>query len=361
MHIYFTGLRITSSRLSVAVDGKLQILFYISTFIFSFEGLNDLERLLRPHLQQLTNVDVYRIPDPSSLSFTSHQFLQRHLQSRGLDNDGEVCGLLNVFLVFHRIKLISFFVAPTLIKTNNNPDFPILMLMKILKALPSQGPFSTQLFVQSWNKSLTPQNGRARLGVNDDILLCDNVMRSLVPYFRRGNIPVLTKYTAKYNCLVCTINFTNITLDDNVGFAWIPLLEVPDCRGISPGQLLTNFLSTPINFNCVQCNNPIQATIEAEKGHFTLLALDRSQMLPKVMTKLTSVSSAGVGERLCGDLVSCISHIGDHQRGHWVSYHKTSDNVWWKNNDSYPVVQTCHPFNVRNRDETVNFLVFRNV
>ena len=332
----------------------------------SFEGVDDLERLLRLHLQQLTNADIYKIPDSSSSSFTSHTFLQRHLQSRGLDNDGNVCGLLNAFLVFHRMKLNGFFVDPAQIKVANNPDFPILVLMKILRAMPSPVPFSTQLFVQSWNRSATLQNGRATLGVNDDILVCDNIMRSLVPYFRIGNVPVLTKYTAKYNCIVCAQNFTNITLDDNVGFSWIPLLDVPDCRGISPGQMLTSFLSRPLNFNCVQCNGRIQATMEAEKGHYTLLALNRSQfdgnnaMLPKVKTKLTSVRSTGVGERLCGDLVSCISHIGSHQQGHWVSYHKTSNNVWWKNNDSYPVVQTGHPFNASNRDETVNFLVFKN-
>ena len=137
-----------------------------------------MDRLLIPHLQQLNNVIVYKIPDPSSLSFTSQQFLQRHVQSRGLLNDGQVCGLLNVFLVFHRMKLISFFVDPTQIKTNNNPDFPVLMLMKILKALPSQDSFSIQLFVQSWNRSLTLQNARARLGMNDDIMVCLHFKKS---------------------------------------------------------------------------------------------------------------------------------------------------------------------------------------
>ena len=354
----------TSSSSSVAVVGKLKIkTTSIRIFILTFKGL---DHLLRTHLQQLRNVDVYRIPNQTSSSFDGHQFLQRHLQHRGLDNDGAVCGLLNAFLVFHRMNLTSFFVDAPQISTNNSPDFPILILLKILKALPSLGPFSIQLFVQSWNSSATLQNGRANLGVNDDILVCDNVMRSLVPYFRIGNRPVLTKYTAKYRCNVCAMNFTNISLDDNVGFSWIPLLDVPDCRGISPGQMLTSLLSRPINFNCVQCNNRICATMEAEKGRFTVLALNRTQfdgnnaMLPKVMTKLTSVRATGVGETLCGDLISCISHIGSQHQGHWVSYHKTSNSVWWKNNDSYPVVQTCHPFNVNNREETVNFVVFKN-
>ena len=296
----------------------------------------------------------------------SSQFMQRHIQTRGLINDGAVCGMLGFILVCHSMKILNYFVDPALIMSNNTPDYPILLLMKILKALPSQEPFSIQLFVQSWNQSATLQNGRAQLGVNDDILVCDNVLRSLQPYLRIRNTPVLTKYTVKYNCMVCGIPYSNISLDDNVGFACVPILDIPDSRGISPGQLLTNFLNRPIDINCVACNSRVQATIETQKGTYTLLAINRLQydrnnaVLPKVLTKLTTVRSSGAGERLCGEVISCISHVGSHQRGHWISYHKTSNGVFWKNNDSRPVVQSNHPFNVNNREETVNFLVFKN-
>ena len=151
-----------------------------------------------------------------------------------------------------------------------------------------------------------------------------------------------------------------------MGFAHIPLLDVPDSRGVSPGQLLTNFLTKQINFNCVACNNRVQATIETQKGVFTILAFNRVKFdgnnaaLPKVMTKLTTSRTNGVGERLCGEIISCISHIGQPQAGHWISYHKTTNQVWWKNNDSRPVVQSNHPFNVNNQEETVNFVVYKN-
>ena len=241
-----------------------------------------------------------------------------------------------------------------------------MLLIKILKALPSPEPFSIQLFVQSWNQSATPQNGRAALGVNDDILVCDNVLRSLQPYFRIRNNPVITNYTLKYDCMVCGIPYSNISLDDNVGFACIPFLDIPVSRGISPGQLLNNFLNRPINVRCVACNSQVQATIEAQKGIYTLLAFNRSQfdgdiaLSPKIMTKLTTARTNGVGDSLCGEVVSCISHIGSHQAGHWVSYHQTANQVWWKNDDSHPVVQSNHPFNVNNSEETVNFVVFKN-
>ena len=79
------------------------------------------------------------------------------------------------------------------------------------------------------------------------------------------------------------------------------------------------------------------------------------------MTKLTTVRSSGAGERLCGELICCISHVGSHQQGHWISYHQTTDNVWFKNNDSYPIVQSNHPFNVNQNDEIVNFVVFKTL
>ena len=78
------------------------------------------------------------------------------------------------------------------------------------------------------------------------------------------------------------------------------------------------------------------------------------------MTKLTTARTNGVGDRLCGEVVSCISHIGSHDGGHWVSYHQTTNQVWWKNDDSRPVVQSNHPFSVNNPGETVNFVVFKN-
>ena len=342
-------------------------------FIILFVGssiINDnIDSLLRPHIQNLINVDIYRIPGVSQTSVQSSvQFLLRHLQMRGLINDGNVCGLLCFILVCHRMRLESYFVDLPRISRNNTPDFPVLMFLRMLKALPSPGPFSIQLFVQSWNNSTTLQNGRAALGVNDDILVVDNVMRSFVAYFRTRNTPVITRFTMKYNCNVCGIPYSNISLDDNVGFSCVPLLDIPDCRGISPGQLLTNLLNTPINMNCVACNTRVQATLVPERGTYTLFAINRLQydrqnpnvVLPKVMTKLTDRRSTGAGERLCGDLISCISHIGSHQQGHWVSYHKTTDNVWWKNNDSYPIVQSNHPFNVNHNNETVNFVVYKN-
>lgn len=318
-------------------------------------------------MQQLNNLDIYRIPGVSQTSGQSaQQFLLRHLQMRGLVNDGAVCGLLCFFLLCHRMNLARYFVDFSMISSNNTPDYPILLFLRILKAMPSPEPFSIQLFVQSWNNSMTLQNGRAALGANDDILVVDNVMRSLMPYLRNRTTPVITKFTLKYNCNVCSIPYSNISLDDNVGFSCVPLLDIPDSRGISPGQILTNLLNTPVNFNCVACNTPVQASLVPERGIYTLFAINRLQydrqnaVLPKVLTKLTDRRSTGAGERLCGDLISCISHVGSHQRGHWISYHKTTDNVWWKNNDSYPIVQSNHPFNTSVNDETVNFVVFKN-
>ena len=241
----------------------------------------------------------------------------------------------------------------------------------MLDALPAPSDFSLQMFMDSWNKCAGAA-GRPLLGQYEDILIADTVLGALEPYLLASDPPFLTSYRTKFFCQNCSQQYRIRDDIQQRTFKCVPPLSLPiNSRGISPGQLLNNFLNVSYQVRCPLCQQMCDgATFEATKGKFTLLAInrrgyndDRGNPIPKLMTKLTMAVGGTEGDRLCGELVSVICHLGDGtDGGHWVSYHRTDDGVWWRNNDSLPIVQaTNHPFNCRSRlDETVDFMVFKN-
>ena len=262
-------------------------------------------------------------------------------------------------------------IPPDQIILNGSPDYPIVVYKKVLDALPPTRDFSLQMFLDSWNRCATAA-GRPTIGQYEDILIADTLFGALERYMRVMDPPILTRYLTKFNCQNCAQQFR---LRDDVQartFKCVPFLPLPsNSRGISPGQLLNNFLNVTYQAQCPLCQQMCPgATFEATKGRFTLLAINRrgyhdarGNPIPKLMTRLTMADGNTEGDRLCGELVSVICHLGDGtDGGHWVSYHQTDDQVWWRNNDSLPVVQSpSHPFNCRSRlDETVDFLVYKN-
>ena len=76
-------------------------------------------------------------------------------------------------------------------------------------------------------------------------------------------------------------------------------------------------------------------------------------LVPEVSTR--------IGPDLMGDLVTCICHRGDVNRGHFVSYHQV-DGQWFLNDDSRPCSPALNPLEDRNIDEseTIKLLFFKN-
>ena len=332
--------------------------------------LDQIDRILANHITQLNLPDVFTIPNISPNAYLS-DFLQISLAERGLTNDSNNCCLVSVTLSCHRMGIGQYLINPNQIIINGSPDSPILLYKKVLDALPCTTDFSLQMFVNSWNQSSVAA-GRPSFGQFEDILIADAVIGAIEPYLRVTNPPLLTGYLTKFFCQIC---YTEYRMRSDIQFRTfksVPLLTVPmNSRGVSPGQLLNNFLNVSYQARCPVCQQMCDgATFVATRGKFTVLAInrrgyndDKGNPIPKLMTKLSMTGGVTEGDRLCGELVSVICHLGDGtDGGHWISYHRTDDGTWWRNNDSLPVIRSQnHPFDCRSRlDETVDFMVFKN-
>ena len=324
------------------------------------------------HINQLNLPNSCRIPGPSAGARSAH-FGQIQLVSNGLINDSNNCCLNSVFLCCHRMGIGQHIVVPTQITCNGVPDYPMLLFQKVMDAFPSSG-FSLQQFISSWNQTAgTNGLNRPFLGQYEDIFIFDTLMGALEPHLRQLTPPLLTKYGAKFFCENCHLQYTDIQDGNFRLFQSIPVMTLPvSSRAVSPGQLLTNFLNSPFEAICpnVMCQRRCRgATYEAIKGRFTLLAINRrhyqdfrGNLIPKLMTKLSNTSINTLGDQLCGELVSVICHSGDPNAGHWTSYHKCDDSTWWINDDNNPVIQShVHPFTGRFSDESVDFVVYKNL
>ena len=356
----------------VARESKYTLFVIYLNYITYVSILGQFDRLLANHVNLLNLPPILSIPGPSYRSMST-QFQLRNLASQGLTNDSNNCCLLSCILCCHRISLNEYFVDPVQVVCNGTRDYAVLLFMKVLDALPTNEDLSLQQFIFSWNHT-APTNGLGRpmLGQYEDILLCDTIIGAMKPYLKRLQPPVLTQYLAKFFCELCHVQYSNIDDGSHRFFQCVPLLPLPVTnRAVSPGQLLTNFLNSSFEAICpvASCQNRCRgATYEAIKGRFTLMALNRrhyrdaqGNLIPKLMTKLSTFNGGTIGDQLCGELVSVICHSGNPNGGHWTSYHKCDNNTWWINNDSNPVIQSpVHPFDGRSLDESVDFLVFKN-
>ena len=111
------------------------------------------DALLNRHIANIDPYGVYAIPDASQSQPHSGLFDVSHLQSPGLLNDGNVCGLISIILCFHRIQLNQHLIDPhfcfTAVRT---PDYPSLILFRMLSSVPAKLPFQSSF-------SLSPGTG----------------------------------------------------------------------------------------------------------------------------------------------------------------------------------------------------------
>ena len=99
------------------------------------------------------------------------------------------------------------------------------------------------------------------------------------------------------------------------------------------------------------------------KGLYTVINLN-STLLDRQPAKLSDRITNCEGANYIGELVSAVCHRngGDSSTdsGHYVTYTKTDDGVWYINDDSKPVKQTGNPYQSKVRGETITMLFFKN-
>ena len=152
-------------------------------------------------------------------------------------------------------------------------------------------------------------------------------------------------------------------------FRTVPILT-PSINGrpISAGHLLTDFLNQETRVKCPSpCYAVNQAKVVPQKGRFTLLAINRRGLndedgdpIPKINTRVCATWSQRHGDKYLGELVSVITHKGSIHSGHWQTYTKTDSGTWYLNSDAHPVKQTSNPLNSKRKDETSQFLIYKN-
>ena len=290
-----------------------------------------------------------------------------HLQSHGLLNDGNVCGLISILLCFNRIQILRHLIDPHFCFTAvHTPDYASLILFRILSAMPSTASFSIQLLILAWNRA--GKQPSIEPGFNDIPSLAEGLVTNM-QLKQYSSHPVITKFLASFRCTGCGKNHVRVkNWEGQIGAA-IPILQLPEKnQTASIPHLLASYLEEAIQTRCSDqhCRQRIlNAQFVTETGCFTIVGVDRFDVsIPggKKMNRLDlSCNDPNLtGHQVLGDLVSCVCHRGSVDHGHFVSYHKIG-NQWFINDDSRPCQVSENPFvQTRHGSQTVELLFFSN-
>lgn len=305
--------------------------------------------------------NAHSIPNPTNQPFNIDRLHLGNLQQRGLRNNGLVCSLISTILVFNTIGLKEKFVDPAQLILNGRPNVPLLILLKILRSLPSRQEFSLRSFISAWNRDgLQP-----RIGPNMDVHeLLDGLLANIQLRQVPNQPPVLTKYECRYLCQNCN-HTEDLQQWQGKVFGDIPNINVP--AGANPvqiTQLLGQFLQTRFPLNCGNCGVVVNGQYVVTKGQFTVIGLNRVPLNPaqgKVSTRVAQEPDSVQRGDLTERLLSVINHIGGLNGGHWISFHRVTTNQWYKNDDSRNITQSNHPFLTNlTIEESVNVVVYHN-
>ena len=232
----------------------------------------------------------------------------------------------------------------------------MMVLLKILDALPSSQPFTLKIMQDVWNRDSTAYN----ITPNDDIY---SAAYGFIKYIREQNwltqTNFLSNYRIVYHCPHCGF------IEHNHQGAHIPILDIPNqSSAVQHLAIFDQKVTSFVNLNCLLCQNPVQGSYIPDLGDITMIGIDRSPRTftsgvrpQKVKTRLSSVTT----QTNIGDLICVINHIGSLSRGHFVAYTKLN-NIWYRHDDSNPMtVSPDHPFNTRNTEETSDLLVYSKI
>ena len=304
----------------------------------------------------------FRIPNVSPLQPIVH-FEQRHLQRAGLINHRDTCCHLSVVLCLHRMGILKFLREDLIAVGVNVFDMPALVLSRMLRALPSQRPFSVQNFLTSWNHD----HRLPVLQSNDDLTIVDGILSQLplAPEPARGNVPVLTRFQASYSCDYCGQVDQSCETWDEKNFFLVPKLNLTRRNPISAEDLLDQMLQQQMRITCPnrQCRGRATATWRTVRGSFTVLYIDRADLQGGISnTRLLPPAQASVPHNVLGELVSVVSRSGDgYNRGHFVSYHQVGGTWYFNNDDHSHYACNFHPFNRPDGRECVSLLCYYNI
>jgi hypothetical protein len=305
---------------------------------------------------------------PSQTQSPDAIFRISDLQSVGFLNDSNICGLISIFSAFHRAGFKDHLIDPHFCFTlNRTVDFPSLVFLKIMTALPSNRPFSLQLFIESWN--ISGKAPRIHPGFSDVAALAEGLVTNLQFKQYASRPPVLSEFLGSFKCNRCGKENVRVKRWAMQVQAAIPLLQLPPNNASADvGDLLAAYIDESFETHCpdLNCNQRIlDGKLEVRPGFFTILALNRFDVnYPnnKQMNRITIPPVPGrIGHNLMGDLVSIVCHRGDVNRGHFVSYHQV-DRQWYLNDDSRQLSPSQNPLVDGHvmESETIELLFFKN-
>ena len=326
------------------------------------------DSLVSRHMASLDPHHVYSIPGPSQSPPCCNTFNANYLQP-GLLNDGNVCGLISILLCFHRIQIITELLDPHFcLTTSHTPDYPSLILHRVLHAMPSTDPFSIQILIMSWNSS--GRRPSIQQGINDIPTLAEALLINMQVKQYSSRPPVFSQFLASFTCSACGKNHTKLKKWESQRDAAIPLIQLPpNNQTANIPALLSSYLEVPIHTRCTDqnCRQMItNARFETETGYFTVISVNRvddTGINDKKMNRLdlSCNDPSMTGHQVLGELVSCVCHRGDVNQGHFVSYHKVGD-VWFLNDDSRPCVVAENPLvQTRYSSQTIDLMFFANI
>ena len=242
------------------------------------------EDLLASYLSELDPNTIYSIPGASSSQSSADQtFDVENLQRTGLLNDGNVCSLISLILSLHRICIKDHLIDPDIcVNLNSSPDFPSCVFMKIMSALPSQIPFSVQLFIESWNDS--GRNPRIHPGFSDVAALAEGLLSNLQLKQYSSRPPVFSQFLGSFKCRRCGKDHVRVTNWEMQIQSVIPLLQLPPNTNqeVDVSELLGDYIAEPFETRCSDptCKNRIMdAALETQTGCYTILAVNRFDIL----------------------------------------------------------------------------------
>ena len=344
-----------------------------STALQSVRGRSRARRgpgaLLDRYIASLDSRGIYQIPDFPRTQSNSHRFDVTNVQNPGLLNDGNICSLISILLCLHRLGIKDHLIDPDFcFDANGSPDYPSLILHKILSAMPSSAPFSIQLLILSWNKAGRRPN--IYPGMVDVPAVAEALISNMQVKRYATRCPVMSSYLATFRCNSCGKNHVKVQYCEGLLQVYIPLLQLP--AGNQPAnipRLLASYLDESFATRCTDqaCRQIIpDAKIETEVGQYTILSVNRFDLdnpgeKRRNRLELTNADTSLTGCGLLGQLVSCICHRGSINTGHFVSYHRVN-NQWYLNDDSQPCQIAENPFSETVPDsQTIEMLFFENI
>ena len=176
--------------------------------------------------------------------------------------------------------------------------------------------------------------------------------------------PFFSEFLASFECSSCGKAHLHLKSWEGQLQPEIPLLPLPPDNNepADVSTLLADFINDPIVTRCTNatCREPIlDGRLEVKPGLYTVVAVNRFDVTDRTRKHCNKLSHSADDRDLLGELIAVVSHRGNVDRGHFVSYHKVGQN-WFLNNDSRPISQAENPLRINSENETVELLFFKN-